>query len=218
VRMFHGAGEIHDRKQKENECLNQCHKNTQRHDRQRSKERTCQKEQNAQYQFMTHHVSEKTEGEGENSGKMADELDGQDDGNHPPDRAAEMFDVFNAMIFNADDVGEDDNRKCTGSRRVQAGRRRKEARQQSDQIAGEDIDENRGSQRQQPAAFFSGDIHHKFFNTGYKDFKEILSLRRNHTDALRSEHGKNDKERHDNPCIDDMGVGMSKMPQADGFE
>ena len=74
--MFHGAGKIHDRKQKEYKSLNQRHKNTQRHDRQRSKEGAGKEEQNPQNQFMTHHVSEKTEGKRQNSGKMTDDFNG----------------------------------------------------------------------------------------------------------------------------------------------
>lgn len=64
MRMFHGASEIHDRKQKEYKSLNQRHENTQSHDGQRGEERAGKDEQNTQNQFMTHHVSEKTEGKG----------------------------------------------------------------------------------------------------------------------------------------------------------
>lgn len=107
---------------------------------------------------------------------MADDLNGQNNRNHPPYRAAKMLDVFDTVVFDADDVGKYDDRQRTGCRGIQAGGWGEKARHQSDQIGTKNIDKDRGSQRQQPAAFFTRNIHHEFFNSGDDDFKEILPL------------------------------------------
>ena len=72
---------------------------------------------------------------------MSDHLDRENDRNHPPDRPEKMFDVFCAMIFQADDMREHHDRQRAGQGCVEAGGRREESGYQTDQVAGENIDD-----------------------------------------------------------------------------
>ncbi len=67
-----------------------------------------------QDQLVAHHVSEKTERQGQDAGHMADDLDGQNDGDHPPHRPEKMFDVLGAVILDPDNVGENHHHQGAG--------------------------------------------------------------------------------------------------------
>ena len=84
MRVFHGAGEIDDREQKEHEPLDKRYENTQRHDGQWGKKSAGQSEKDRQNDFMSHHVSEKTERQGKYPGKVADDFNDKDQRRHPP--------------------------------------------------------------------------------------------------------------------------------------
>ena len=93
VGVFHGAAEIQNAQQEKYERLHQGDENTHGHDGQWRQKGPGQNKQNRQHKFMPHHVSEKPERKRQHPGDMADNLDGHDDGNHPPDRSHEMFDI-----------------------------------------------------------------------------------------------------------------------------
>ena len=102
VRFLHGAAEIHNWQQEEDKSLDKCHKNTHGHDRQGRKKSAGQHEQYRQHQFMTGYIAEKTERKGQNPGQMADDLNGQNNRNQPPNRPQKMLDIFYAVVFDAD--------------------------------------------------------------------------------------------------------------------
>ncbi len=107
--MLHCAGKIDNGQQKEHKSLYKGDKYTQRHDGQRREKCPGKSEQDGQNDLMAHHVSKKTEREGQNPCSMADEFNDKDQRAHPPDRPQKMLDVFDAMVFQTDDVGKHDN-------------------------------------------------------------------------------------------------------------
>jgi len=72
-----------------------------------------QPEKNGQNDFMSHHVTEKTEGEGQNSGHMANNFNDENQRTHPPYRPHKMFDVFYAVVLDSDDMGKDHHHQGT---------------------------------------------------------------------------------------------------------
>ena len=74
MRMLYGTCKIHDWKQIEHKSLYQRNKNTKSHDRQRRKKESGKSEKNGQNQFMSHHVSEKSESERQDACQMANDL------------------------------------------------------------------------------------------------------------------------------------------------
>ena len=80
---------------------------------------------------MTGHVAEKTERQRQNPGQMADDFNGEKNWNQPPYRSDKLFDIFHAVVFDADKMGKDKHRNGTGQGRIEAGRRRIKSRNQS---------------------------------------------------------------------------------------
>lgn len=112
--MFHCTCKIDDGKQEKNKCLNKGYKNTERHNRQWCQKKAGKAEQNRKHDFMSHHVSKKTEGQGKDSGSVSDNFDDENQGTHPPYRTHEMFDVFGSMVFDSDDMGKNHHNQRTG--------------------------------------------------------------------------------------------------------
>ena len=148
---------------------------------------------------MPHHITEKTEGQGENTGNMTDNLNGEHNRNHPPYRPQEMLDIAWTMIQETDNMGKNNNHHRTGKRRVQAGGRRIKARNQADQVAPENINEYGCSQGQEPPPLFSGNCYHKLFDAGNDNFQQILHSARNHAHGLDRHVTENNKQNHYHP-------------------
>lgn len=216
--VFHRARKIHDGKQEKYKGLNKAHKNPHGHHGKRCKESARKNKKNGQNEFMPHHVSEKTKGEGKNAGKMTDDFNGKHNGNEPPDRAGEMMDIFDAVVFYPDEMRHEENNKGAGSRGVEACRRRKESGNEACKVADENIEENGADDGEKPAAFFTCGFHHEIFNARNGKFEKILHLSGDHSNALGGKVAHADEKNHDNPGIDYVGVCMGKMPKPDLFK
>ena len=80
-----------------------------------AKKAPAKTEKNGQNDFVSHHVSEKTEGERQNPCQVTDDFDDEDQRRHPPHGSHKVFDILGAMVFDTNDVGEDhDNDQCDG--------------------------------------------------------------------------------------------------------
>ena len=161
-------------------------------------------------------IAKKTDGEAEDTGKVANDFNGEDEGHQPPDRTHKVLDVFRTVKLQANDMGEHDDNDRTGSRGIETGCGREETRDHSHIVAGQNEEAQRGDQRKNKAAFFAGDPNHEIFNTGDNHLKEVLSTFGNHLQSLRRQPGAHEQDDHGRPSVGNMrlqrefqeGVGL----------
>jgi len=144
---------------------------------------------------------------------MSDELNGQNDGNHPPHRSDEVFVVVGTMVFNTDDVGPDHRDKRQSGRGVKACRGGKESGHKTDEVTKKDKDKNSGGQGKKPSTLFAANGYHKVFQSRNQYFKYILNRCRHQLGIFTRNPAKTDKNAHHNPHVNHMHVAVSKMAQ-----
>ncbi len=110
---------------------------------------------------------------------------------------------------------KNDHYQRTRGRGVEAGGRRKKSGQQPRKVARRNIQKNCGDEREEPAAFITGQIHHELFHAIDNDLPEVLAFGRDHADTFDSQTRHHDEKDHNDPGIDNMGIVMCKVPHTE---
>src|SRR6266516_1389443 len=96
---------------------------------------------------VRHHVGEQPDAERHGPEDVAEQLDDQHEGVEENHRAEELLHVPEAVLARARDLIRDERDKAQTERDVEVGGRRREPRHESDQVAGQDEDEEAREQR-----------------------------------------------------------------------
>ncbi len=127
-------------------------------------------------------------------------------------------DVFDAVVLYPDKVRERERHQRTGQRGVDAGGRWKKSRDEPDQVAGDDVEEDRSDQRKEPPPLLAGHIHHEFLHPRDHHLKKVLGLAGDEGNAAAADKGQNDQDQENQPGVDHVGIGIRKMTQTEEFE
>jgi len=84
--------------------------------------------QDHQHNLMAVHVAEQTQRQRQRPGQVPDQLNRKNQRGEPDDRAAEMFEIAQAVLLDPDDVGHGKDSQSYGGVGVEIGRSRVETR------------------------------------------------------------------------------------------
>ena len=135
--MLDSPRKIQHGQQAEDECLDEPGKQPEKHHGQRCQVQPHQEEEDAKHQFFAEDIAEQTDGEAEDTGKVPNEFNGENEGDQPSDRAHEVLDVFGSVKLHANDMGEHHHNDGTGTRGIKTGRGGKETRDHPHIVAGQ---------------------------------------------------------------------------------
>jgi hypothetical protein len=129
-----------------------------------------------------------------------------------------MFDVFYAVILDANEMRKDKHNKRTTQGCIDICRRGEQAGHDANQVAYKNVKKNGAGKRKKPASFFADVFHHEIFDATDDDFKEVLHFGRHKRKTLRGNGAADDQQQHDKPRVDNVCAHMSEMAQSDHFE
>ncbi len=191
------AGKVHHREQAENESLDKTGKKPQNHHRHGRKVEPGQEKEDAEDQFFTKYVSEKTDRQTQDPRDVPDYFNGQDKRNEPPYGTHKMLDILDPVEFDSQHVGRYDDNQRTRSRGIEIGRRRSKSRNHSQVVAAKDKKPEARNEWKHEAAFLASDADHKIFHARYHQFEEILSTLGNHFEVANGKGAQTHQQQYD---------------------